>query len=164
MTGWRLGAAIGPRDIISVITKININDESCSNHFVQYGGIEAVTGDQSGAENILKILEERRDKAIALLNDIEGVSCFKPEATFYLYPNVTQAMENLGIDDYNVFRTNALENTGVSFCTRLHFGRELAGERSKYVRFAYSGIDVDQIEEGLGRLKSYLELNKVGIS
>ncbi len=86
MTGWRLGAAIGPRDIISVITKININDESCSNHFVQYGGIEAVTGDQSGAENILKILEERRDKAIALLNDIEGVSCFKPEATFYLYP------------------------------------------------------------------------------
>ncbi len=164
MTGWRLGAAIGPRDIISVITKININDESCSNHFVQYGGIEAVTGDQSGAENILKILEERRDKAIALLNDIEGVSCFKPEATFYLYPNVTQTMENLGIDDYNVFRTNALENTGVSFCTRLHFGRELAGERSKYVRFAYSGIGVDQIEEGLGRLKSYLELNKVGMS
>jgi len=164
MTGWRLGAAIGPKDIISVIAKINVNDESCSNHFVQYGGIEAVTGDQSGAENILKILKERRDKAVVLLNDIEGVSCFKPEATFYLYPNVTQAMENLGIDDYNVFRTNALENTGVSFCTRLHFGRELADERNKYVRFAYSGIDVDQIEEGLGRLKSYLELNKVGIS
>jgi len=45
----------------------------------------------------------------------------------------------------------------VSFCTRLHFGRALPGEKDAYVRFAYSGISVPQIEEGLGRLKAWAE-------
>ena len=48
MTGWRLGAAIAPKEIADVIAKLNTNDESCTTHFVQYGGVEAVTGDQSG--------------------------------------------------------------------------------------------------------------------
>jgi DNA-binding transcriptional MocR family regulator len=46
---------------------------------------------------------------------------------------------------------------GVSFCTRLHFGRPLPGEKDFYVRLAYSGIDVDQIREGLKRFKTFLE-------
>lgn len=163
MTGWRLGAAAGPRDIISVITKINVNHESCTNHFIQYGGIEALTGDQSGSKKIIKILKKRREITTKLLNDIQGVSCFKPEATFYLFPNVTQAMANLHMDDYHTFRRHVLENTGVSFCTRLHFGREVGQEKNRYIRFAYSGIDTDDIKEGLGRLKSYLELDKVNI-
>jgi aspartate/methionine/tyrosine aminotransferase len=49
MTGWRLGASIGPQPIIDVIAKLNLNDESCTNGFVQYAGIEALTGDQSGS-------------------------------------------------------------------------------------------------------------------
>ncbi len=161
MTGWRLGAAVGPEDIISVIAKINVNHESCTNHFIQYGGIEALTGDQSGSQRIAEVLHARRDVAVSLLNDIEGVTCFKPDATFYLFPNVTGAMANLKIDDYHDFRRAVLENTGVSFCTRLHFGREVGEEKEKYVRFAYSGIDVGDIQEGLTRLKSYLELDKV---
>ena len=43
MTGWRLGAAIGPADLMKVFAKLNVNDESCTNHFIQYGGIEALT-------------------------------------------------------------------------------------------------------------------------
>jgi len=46
MTGWRLGAAIGPQKIIDVIAKLNVNDESCPNHFIQYGAIEGLSGDQ----------------------------------------------------------------------------------------------------------------------
>jgi len=94
---------------------------------------------------------------VDILNTIEGVSCARPEATFYLFPNVTGAMANRGMDDYDVFRKTVLEATGVSFCTRLHFGRPIAGETERYIRFAYSGINLDQIEEGLGRLKSFLE-------
>jgi hypothetical protein len=45
----------------------------------------------------------------------------------------------------------------VSFCTRLHFGRPLPGEKEMYARFAYSGIDIPMIREGLGRLKAFLE-------
>jgi aspartate/methionine/tyrosine aminotransferase len=157
MTGWRLGAAIGPKEIIDVINKLNVNDESCSNHFIQYAAIEALTGDQSGAKEIIKTLQKRRDKAVEILNSIKGVKCIKPKATFYLFPNVTEAMKNKKITDYNEFRVQALQNTGVSFCTRLHFGRPLPGERNFYIRLAYSGIDLPGIEEGLGKFKKFLE-------
>jgi aspartate/methionine/tyrosine aminotransferase len=157
MTGWRLGASIGPKEVIDIIAKLNVNDESCSNHFIQYGAIEGLTGDQSGARRIVKTLHERRDMAVSMLNSIDGIKCFKPNATFYLFPNVTGAMKRKGFDDYEQFRKAALAKTGVSFCTRLHFGRPLPGESESYIRFAYSGIDVGDIEEGLTGLKEWLE-------
>ena len=157
MTGWRLGAAIGPKEIIDVIAKLNVNDESCSNHFIQYGVLAGLKGDLSGPKRILSILKERRDTAVALLNSIKGVRCFKPNATFYLYPNVTRAMENKGLKNYDAFRQTVLHETGVSFCTRLHFGRALPGEQESYIRLAYSGIDTPLIKEGLGKLKAFLE-------
>ena len=157
MTGWRLGASIGPKEIVDVIAKLNVNDESCSNHFIQFGAAEALTGDQSGAQKILDVLKERRDITVAGLNDIDGVSCFCPHATFYLFPNVTELMKRRGFDDYDAFRRDALKATGVSFCTRLHFGRALPGETSRYIRFAYSGIDVPDIRDGLAKLKAYWE-------
>ena len=157
MTGWRLGAAVGPKEVIEVIAKLNVNDESCSNHFVQYGVIEGLTGDQSGCQKILQTLKARRDKGVELLNQIPGVRCFTPEATFYLFPNVTGLMKNLGITDYDTLRTTILHETGVSVCTRRHFGRPAAGEQQHYIRLAYSGIDVPAIEEGLTRLKAFAE-------
>jgi aspartate/methionine/tyrosine aminotransferase len=157
MTGWRLGAAIGPTHIAEAIAKLNVNDESCSNHFIQFGAIEGLKGDQSGPRRILATLRERRDTAVRMLNSIEGVTCYNPNATFYLFPNVTQAMANKGFTDYSEFRVEVLKATGVSFCTRLHFGRALPGETDHYIRFAYSGIDTDRIEEGLTKLKAYLE-------
>ena len=157
MTGWRLGATIGPKEIIDVIAKINVNDESCPNHFIQYGAIEGLTGDQSEARQILDTLKERRDVAVDILNSIEGIHCFRPNATFYLFPNVTGAMQRKGFNDYDEFRRSVLTATGVSFCTRLHFGRPLAGEKNAYVRLAYSGIDKSEIEEGLSKFKAFIE-------
>ena len=157
MTGWRLGAALGPAPLMDVIAKLNVNDESCANHFVQYGALEGLTGDQSGPRRILGVLKERRDACVALLGEVPGVTCFTPTATFYLFPNVTGLMERKGLTSYDALRRAALEETGVSFCTRLHFGRALPGEEEKYVRFAYSGIGLPQIEEGLGRLKAWAE-------
>jgi aspartate/methionine/tyrosine aminotransferase len=157
MTGWRLGAAIGPKPVIDAIAKLNVNDESCSNHFIQYAAIEGLRGDPGGPRRIVQTLRSRRDKAVALLNQIPGFRCFKPNATFYLFPNVTEAMRAKGFDDYEAFRRDVLEKTGVSFCTRRHFGRPQADETQRYIRFAYSGIDEDQIEEGLAKLKPYFE-------
>ncbi|NNL78299.1 MAG: aminotransferase class I/II-fold pyridoxal phosphate-dependent enzyme [Desulfobacterales bacterium] len=157
MTGWRLGAAIGPKEIIDVIAKLNVNEESCSNHFIQYAAIEGLTGDQTEPEKILHTLKERRDTAVDLLNNIEGVHCFRPNATFYLYPNVTGAMQKKGLTDYDDFRRTVLHKTGVSFCTRMHFGRPLEGEENYYIRMAYSGIDLPEIQEGLKRFKSFIE-------
>ncbi|HET6496392.1 MAG TPA: aminotransferase class I/II-fold pyridoxal phosphate-dependent enzyme [Thermoleophilia bacterium] len=157
MTGWRLGAAVGPEDLIDVIATLNVNEESCTNHFVQWAGVEALTGDQSEATQILETLLERRDVAVKALNRIPGVSCYTPTATFYLFPDVTGAMDAVGAADHNEFRVGALEETGCSFCTRLHFGRALPGEERSYIRIAYSGIDSEQIEEGLGRLMTWVE-------
>jgi aspartate/methionine/tyrosine aminotransferase len=157
MTGWRLGASIGPREVVDVIAKINVNDESCSNHFIQYGALAGLDGDQTEVLAILDTLRARRDVAVDALNDIAGIDCYRPDATFYLWPNVTESMRNKGIDDYEEYRRAALHATGVSFCNRLHFGRPGPDETGRYIRFAYSGIDVDDIQEGLSRFKEWCE-------
>lgn len=59
--------------------------------------------------------------------------------------------------DVNQLMTGALEACDVSFCTRKHFGRPVAGKENNYIRFAFSGIDVPEIEAGMQRLKSYFE-------
>lgn len=84
------------------------------------------------------------------------MSCAKPESTFYLFPNVTVAMSITGHSDVGEFATAALHNTGVSFCTRRHFGRQGNDEVEQYIRLAYSGIGVDAISEGLSRLAEWV--------
>jgi aspartate/methionine/tyrosine aminotransferase len=157
MTGWRLGAAIGPRQAVDAIARLNVNAESCSNHFIQYGAIEALTGDQTGAGEIVRVLRERRDAAVEMLNSIDGISCYRPEATFYLFPDVTELMQRKGIGEYEALRRAVMRETGVSFCTRMHFGRPYPDEPRRYIRLAYSGIDVEQIREGLERFKEWCQ-------
>jgi aspartate aminotransferase len=65
-------------------------------------------------------------------------------------------MEMMNLDDVSKFATAALHETGVSVCTRRHFGRPQPGETQQYVRFAYSGISVADIAEGLGRLGEWI--------
>lgn len=157
MTGWRLGCAVAPAEVSAMFAKLNTNDESCTTHFVQYAGLEALRGDQSGAQAILCELEARRDATADLLNSISGVSVAKPNATFYLFPDVTDAMAAKGITDLSTFAAEALHATGVSFCTRRHFGRPQPGETRSYLRFAYSGLPVTDIREGLSLLKAWIE-------
>ncbi len=155
MTGWRLGAAVGPADVIEQVAKLNVNIESCTNHFIQYAGIEALSGDQSGAEGILRTLQDRRDTLLQELRKIEGVEVFNPNSTFYLFPDITAAYERMGASSLEEFRMKTLRATGVSFCTREHFGSPLAGEDRKFVRFAFSGISSEKIREGLARLREF---------
>lgn len=157
MTGWRLGAAIAPQPIADSIAKLNTNDESCTTHFVQAAGVEGIVGSQDGPKAILAELERRRDAAWGELSQIDGVVCPKPDATFYLFPKVTDVMARMGFDEVGAFATAALHATGVSFCTRKHFGRPQPGEPDHFVRFAYSGLSVDDIQEGLAGLRHWIE-------
>jgi aspartate/methionine/tyrosine aminotransferase len=160
MAGWRLGATVGPKEIIDVIAKLNVNDESCTNHFIQYGALAGLQGDQTEVKHILEVLKERRDAAAEILNTIPGVRCFRPNATFYLFPNVTGMMTNKSYTDYEAFRKDVLHQTGVSFCTRMHFGRRLAGETEFYIRIAYAGIGIAELKEGLNELKAFATVDK----
>ena len=157
MTGWRLGAAIGPKPVIDVFATLNVNDESCTNHFIQYAAIDALTGDQSACTAMVEMLQQRRDAAVDILETIPGVRSYRPHATFYLFPNVTDLIRRKGLDGCEALRKEAMAATGVSFCTRLHFGRPLPGETDSYIRLAYAGIDVDQIQEGLTKFKAWAE-------
>ncbi len=155
MTGWRLGCAVAPVAVAEAIAKLNTNDESCTTHFVQAAGVEALR-DPSGAAALLAELRRRRDATVDALAAVPGMRCARPDATFYVFPNATEAMTMTGHTDVGEFATAALHETGVSFCTRRHFGRPFDGETEQYVRFAYSGIDVDDITEGLGRLGEWI--------
>ena len=157
MTGWRVGGAIGPEKIINIISKLNVNAESCTTHFIQHAMVEALMGDSSGSDTILTTLKERRDAAVVGLNAMEGIQIPTPRSTFYLFPNVNEIMKRKGFSEVDQLQAGALENANVSFCTREHFGRPSSDETDFYIRFAYSGISTDDINEGLAKLKDYFE-------
>jgi aspartate aminotransferase len=157
MTGSRLGCAVAPREVAEVFSTLNTNDESCTTHYVQWAGVEALRGTQEPVAQMLDVLRERRDAACELLNGVPGMDVAVPQSTFYLFPDVTEAMERLGYSAVGDFASAALYETGVSFCTREHFGRRQPGEDRQYIRLAYSGIDVEDIREGLGSLRQWIE-------
>jgi aspartate/methionine/tyrosine aminotransferase len=88
---------------------------------------------------------------------LSGISIQAPDSTFYLFPNVTAIMERKEFTDVNQLMTEALTNTNVSFCTRNHFGRATENRKNHYIRFAYSGIEVEDIEKGMLKLKTNFE-------
>lgn len=159
MTGWRLGAVVGPEGLVNQVTKINTNDEACTTHFVQKAGVAALTHPdaQKFTREMVAELEERRDILAGELNSVPGMHAIVPKATFYMMANVTQAMQNMGIDDIEEFRRTVLKDTGVSFCTRAHFGTITPGETERYVRFAFSGVTVDVIRSVGGILRPYMQ-------
>lgn len=147
MTGWRLGAVIGPKWLIDQVTKINTNDEACTTHFIQVAGISALTHPDARqfTVDMVRELEDRRDVLADVINGVPGFHAITPKATFYMMANVTKAMEMMNITNIEAFRRKILADTGVSFCTRAHFGTPTLGEQEQYVRFAFSGVTVEQI-------------------
>lgn len=157
MTGSRLGCAVAPPALSSVFSTMNTNDESCTTHFVQWSGLAALTGPQEPYRQMLGVLQERRDAACAIVNSTPGMSVEVPQSTFYLFPDVTGAVEIVGAASVEDFAQQALHQTGVSFCTRNHFGRSQPGEDRSYIRLAYSGLPVERLGTGLNRLKDWIE-------
>ncbi|NQV97937.1 MAG: aminotransferase class I/II-fold pyridoxal phosphate-dependent enzyme [Acidimicrobiaceae bacterium] len=156
MTGWRLGAAIGPKEIVDRISRLNTNEESCTAQFVQWAGVEAINGDQSGAHELVRVLKTRRDATIAGIQTVSGMRVHTPNSAFYVFPEVSETMARTGHDDLTRFALDALHNSGMSFCTRRHFGRPVIDEKGNYIRLAYSGIDSSQIDKGLSRLAEWV--------
>ena len=157
MTGWRLGGAIGPSKIIEQITRLNVNMESCTTHFIQYGGIAGLEASKKETQDILDKLRVRRDILVKTMNGIEGVEAHSPEAGFYVFPKITKLMERTGFRDVEEFRKAVLNDTGVSFCGRHHFGRPLENENDSYIRLAFSGISKDDLAEGMDLFQKWIE-------
>ena len=153
MTGWRLGAAIGPAEAIKIIANLNTNWESCTAHFIQHGAGEAL---RDGVDNapILSELTRRRDSLAGTLNAIEGLRVSPPPSAFYIHCDAGEVVRRKGMRNADELMRATLRETGVSFCTGAHFGED---EETTRIRFAFSGISPEDIAEGGEKLKDYFE-------
>lgn len=143
MTGWRLGYGVANPDIINMISKYVINNYSCPTAFVQIAGIEALEGDQSSVDKMVKEFKERRDLIVKGLNEIPGVSCKVPNGAFYVFPNVKSfGKTSKEIQDY------LLNEYGIACLPGTSFGENGEG----YLRFSYA-TDKESIKKALIKLK-----------
>ncbi len=88
MTGWRLGYGIMPEGLANRVSLLLTHSIGCTAHFTQVAGIEALTGPQDYVSMMVKEYQRRRDLLVDALNQMPGISCLKPQATFYAFPNI----------------------------------------------------------------------------
>jgi len=156
MTGWRLGFAAS-KVLSPIFTKWVTNTESCASHITQWAGVEALTGDQEGADMMRSKFLERRDLIVGLLNKVPGITCLNPGGAFYVWPNVTEACDMIGVTDSEEFRQRLLLETGVAVLADIHFGRRVPDD-GQHVRFSYAASNEDIIE-GVARLDAFIKKN-----
>lgn len=137
MTGWRLGYGVMPTELAPVIGRLMTNVNSCTASFTQLAGIEALLGDQSAAEAMVREFQVRRDLLVDALNDIDGVSCKRPGGAFYVFPNISA----LGMDAAK-FQKRLLEEYGVASLAGTSFGKHGAG----HLRFSYANSQENLLE------------------
>jgi aspartate aminotransferase len=87
MTGWRIGYAAGPADLINAMATLQSQSTSNASSVGQAAALAALNGDQSFVKESVVIYQQRRDRCLDLINGIEGLSCLKPDGAFYLYVN-----------------------------------------------------------------------------
>mgnify|MGYP001278510258 FL=1 len=121
MTGWRLGVAIGPSDVIEKMGLLLQTTSSCVAPFIQRAGIEAIIGDQTQVNAMMTEYRLRRDLLVDGLNKIPGISCLKPGGAIYVFPSI--AGTGLTSDQ---FADLMLEQAGVAVLPGNNFGA--AGE------------------------------------
>ncbi|NOZ80074.1 MAG: pyridoxal phosphate-dependent aminotransferase [DPANN group archaeon] len=156
MCGWRLGWAACPPGFAYWVTRMNTNTVSCAPSFVQTAGIEALDGPQDDIDSMVAEFKTRRDLIVGLLNDIEGVSCHSPKGAFYVFPNVTKAVKDLGFADAKELQEYLLYQGNVAVLHRENFGRKNTGEDQEYLRLSYA-TSQDNIRKGLAMIKAALE-------
>ncbi len=88
MTGFRLGYAAGPREMINAIVKLQSQSTSGVNSLSQWAAVEALDGPQEFITERAAAFQERRDHLLGILNDVPGITCDRPQGAFYLFPRV----------------------------------------------------------------------------
>jgi aspartate/methionine/tyrosine aminotransferase len=89
MTGWRLGYGIMPEELAQKVSLLLVHAVGCTAHFTQFAGIEALTGPQQTARDMVAQYRKRRDALVDGLNAIDGVTCLRPQDAFYVFPNIS---------------------------------------------------------------------------
>lgn len=150
MTGWRIGYVAGPEWIIKKMAMLQGQITSCPNSIAQYASLAAIKGDGSDIEYMRTAFEQRRDYMVDRLNAIPGIHCKKPAGAFYVFPEISEALERLGMSGADELIEYLLEKSRVAAVSGTAFGAE------GFLRFSYA-TSLDEIKEGMERIESLLK-------
>lgn len=154
MTGWRIGFAIGNKEIIAAMAKITSQSTSNPTAASQYAALEALTGEQDSVELMRQAFEDRLNKLYPLVAAIPGVKLTKPQGAFYLFPNMAGTMELCGYDNVTTFVNDLLEDALVATVTGAGFGAP------ENLRISYAA-DWDTLEEAVRRITAFVEKKRL---
>ena len=145
MTGWRVGYAAAPVEIIKAMAKIQSHSTSNVCTFAQYGAIAALESSQECVQKMMEAFTQRRTYMYEAINAIKNLSCPKPYGAFYLFVDISKTGKK-SLD----FCNELLEEKQVAAIPGIAFGAD------DCIRFSYA-TDMDTIEEGIKRLKEFVE-------
>ncbi len=146
MTGWRLGYAVWPDQLVEQVTRLCINDHSCVNASAQFAGLAALTGPMDAVHEMVAEFDRRRQFIVAGLNDLPGVRCTDAAGAFYAFPNISgTGMSAREAQDLFLTRGHVATVAGTSFGAM--------GEG--FVRFSYAN-SLSNIERALDRIRDLL--------
>ncbi len=150
MTGWRIGYALGPQEIMSKVGDFQGHLTSNASSISQWAAVGALRGAEEDVKRMHKAFDERRKKMIALLKEVSNISFVEPKGAFYVFVDIRNCLgktyEGKTIDDDIKFCEMALENKYIALVPGSAF---LA---PGFVRFSYAN-SMEEIEEGVRRFK-----------
>jgi len=155
MTGWRIGYAAGPTEIIKAIAKIQSQSTTNPSSISQAAAVEALNGTQDFIKERAIAFQERRDFVVNSLNKIKGIECLNPDGAFYVFPSC-KGLIGKKDSSGNVFKTDTdfvqslLENNGIAVVQGSAFGLE------GFFRISYA-TSMENLKKAMERIKSFCE-------
>jgi len=153
MTGWRIGYAAGPSEIIKVIAKIQSQSTTNPSSISQAAAVEALNGTQDFIKERANSFQERRDFVVKVLNEINGIECLNPDGAFYVFPNC-KGLIGKKDSSGNVLKTDTdfvqslLENSGIAVVQGSAFGLE------GFFRISYA-TSMENLKKAMERIDSF---------
>ena len=149
MTGWRIGYAAGPKDIIKAIGKIQSQSTSNPSSISQAAAVEALNGNQSFIKKRSKAFKERRNFVVQSLNNIDGINCLTPEGAFYVFPSCKGLLnKKTGLKTDTEFVQKLLEKSNVAVVQGSAFGLD------GYFRISYA-TSMKNLQKAMIRIESF---------
>ena len=146
MTGWRLGYAAVPEELVDPLTRLIVNSTSCVPPFAQLAGVAALEGPQDAVDAMVAEFRRRRDALIPALNGIPGVTCIEPGGAFYAFPNVSE----LPIPA-DALAERLLDEAGVALLAGSAFGEHA----TDHLRISYAS-SLQNLEEAVARITRFI--------
>ena len=153
MTGWRIGYAAGPKDIVKAIAKIQSQSTTNPSSISQAASVEALSGTQDFIKKRADSFQERRDFVVKALNDIDGINCLNPDGAFYVFPSCKELMgkkdpSGKEIKSDTDFVQSLLENRGIAVVQGSAFGLE------GFFRISYA-TSMENLKKALEKISSF---------